>query len=130
MPLPQLLRVSSELLHHKMTSVRRKALDLLNTKLQTLLSGKLDPEEEEALLHMVSVLVSLVQEGHVEDDNDSVACRQMALFSLKLLCKVLGSRHTQEFAKVRNWSLCNHEYIAQFSNKILYLCSHEYKCAC
>ena len=44
-PLPALLDVCRTLLQHQMPSVRRKALDMLNTKLQTLQPAKLTQRE-------------------------------------------------------------------------------------
>ena len=52
-----------------------------------------------SLLSLVDILTSLAEEK-AGDDADSIATCQMALFSLKLLCKLLGASHPQTFTKV------------------------------
>jgi len=43
--------------------------------------------------------------GH-DSEADVVTVQQLALFGLKLMCKILGAQHPKEFAKVRDrWIL-------------------------
>ena len=52
---------------------------------------------------MVDKLVTIAtSEQTTGSESDVTTSRQMALFSLKVLCKLLGAKHPKEFTKVRN----------------------------
>ncbi|XP_072906670.1 HEAT repeat-containing protein 1 [Hemitrygon akajei] len=97
LPTESFIPVIRGLMNNRLPSVRRKAMDLLNNKLQ---QHKTEWQE-----HQVKLLLS-----PIEDFLSIVCCkeieveqavnRQTALFSLKLLCRCFGTSHQDLFVPV------------------------------
>ncbi|XP_053394592.1 HEAT repeat-containing protein 1-like isoform X2 [Mercenaria mercenaria] len=94
------LTVIGGLLSHDLATIQRKAMDLLNTKLQQ--QKEMKESEAEAMLPLVDQLRELVTQlalGGTVTEEGSVNC-QTAFISLKLLCRHLGYNHKGEFSQV------------------------------
>ncbi|XP_060600074.1 HEAT repeat-containing protein 1-like [Ruditapes philippinarum] len=88
------------LLSHDLPTIQRKAMDLLNSKLQQ--QKEMKPAEVEGMLSIVDQLRKLVNHlaaGDVISEENSINC-QTAFISLKLLCRHLGNVHKETFCKV------------------------------
>jgi U3 small nucleolar RNA-associated protein 10 len=80
---------------NEMPVVRRKAMELLNNKMQHS-KDKIEDEEVPLFLGLVNQLLNVVKAAE-----DEVAVnKQTALFSLKVLCRVFGTAHPQTFKPV------------------------------
>ncbi|XP_071996832.1 HEAT repeat-containing protein 1 isoform X2 [Engystomops pustulosus] len=98
LPTESFIPVIRGLMSNNLPSVRRKAMDLLNNKLQHRTQWK--EEQIDLLLGLVKDLLSVAQnKSNVEGDEQAIN-RQTALYSLKLLCKCFGSSRTQVFVPV------------------------------
>ncbi|XP_064652664.1 HEAT repeat-containing protein 1-like [Lineus longissimus] len=93
--------VVSGLMKNEMPIVRRKAMELLNNKLQHS-KDKIEDEEVPLFLGLVGQLLSVVKaSGPGSDTEDEVAInKQTALFSLKVLCRIFGTAHPQTFKPI------------------------------
>ena len=135
LPTDSLLEVVGSLVTHDLLSIRRKALDLLATKLQQLepdslrksdvsftvvifrmviyiseiLSWKkstvlcivcLSDMQVKSLIQLVDLLTNIAEDDSGGKDGEFVNCRQHALFSLKLICRLLAHQHPRHFVKV------------------------------
>ncbi|XP_075059835.1 HEAT repeat-containing protein 1 [Mixophyes fleayi] len=100
LPTETFIPVIRGLMSNHLPSVRRKAMDLLNNKLQHRTQW---PEEQiDLLLGLVTDLLSVaLRKANVEGEEQAVN-RQTALYSLKLLCKCFGSHRQQVFVPVLN----------------------------
>lgn len=104
--------VVSGLMKNEMPIVRRKAMELLNNKLQHS-KDKIEDEEVPLFLGLVGQLLSVVKaSGPGSDTEDEVAInKQTALFSLKVLCRIFGTAHPQTFKPVScpscSFNLCS-----------------------
>ncbi|KAG3257809.1 HEAT repeat containing 1 [Ictidomys tridecemlineatus] len=87
------------LVSNPLPSVRRKALDLLNNKLQQNISWK--RKTVYRFLKLVPVLLAIVQRKKKEGEEQSIN-RQTALYTLKLLCKNFGAENPEYFVPVLN----------------------------
>ncbi|KAG9461992.1 hypothetical protein GDO78_015181, partial [Eleutherodactylus coqui] len=100
LPTETFIHVIRGLMSNHLPSVRRKAMDLLNNKLQHQTSW--DEQQIELLLELVEDLLSVAQgKGNLEGEEQAIN-RQTALYSLKLLCKCFGSHKQQLFVPVLN----------------------------
>ncbi|KAM3930872.1 HEAT repeat-containing protein 1 [Leptodactylus fuscus] len=98
LPTETFIPVIRGLMFNNLPSVRRKAMDLLNNKLQH--RTQWDEQQIELLLGLVKDLLSVVQKkGNLEGDEQAIN-RQTALYSLKLLCKCFGAHRQQVFVPV------------------------------
>ncbi|XP_075452512.1 HEAT repeat-containing protein 1 [Ascaphus truei] len=88
------------LLSNQLPSVRRKAMDLLNNKLQQRTQWK--EEQVELLLGLIKDLLSVVHRKATVEEEEQAINRQTALYSLKLLCKCFGPQRQQAFVPVLN----------------------------
>ncbi len=89
---------------HNVRGIQRKALELLSSKLQQTEVVRLTESETEALLSLVKRLVEMLKaEISVSTDSeaDLANSQQMALYCLKLLCRMLGDQHPKAFSEVR-----------------------------
>uniref|UniRef100_A0A6J0T712 HEAT repeat-containing protein 1 n=1 Tax=Pogona vitticeps TaxID=103695 RepID=A0A6J0T712_9SAUR len=98
MPPETFIPVIRGLMANHLSPVRRKAMDLLNNKLQQ--RTQWQETQVDLLLEMVPDLITVVQRKTSEAEEEQAINRQTALFSLKLLCKCFGSKHTQPFVTV------------------------------
>lgn len=100
LPTDTFITVMRGLMGNELASVRRKAMDLLNNKLQH--RTQWDAQQVTVLLQLISDLLNIVGKGHgkVADEAEQAINRQTALFSLKLLCRSFGSDHQEAFVPV------------------------------
>uniref|UniRef100_A0A4W2GKV1 HEAT repeat-containing protein 1 n=1 Tax=Bos indicus x Bos taurus TaxID=30522 RepID=A0A4W2GKV1_BOBOX len=97
LPTETFIPVIRGLLENPLPSVRRKALDLLNNKLQQKTSWK-----KKIIYHfldLVPVLVAMVKHKRKTLEDQPIN-RQTALYTLKLLCKNFGAENPERFVPV------------------------------
>ncbi|KAM5301721.1 HEAT repeat-containing protein 1 isoform 1-T2 [Glossophaga mutica] len=99
LPTETFVPVMRGLLDNPLPSVRRKAMDLLNNKLQQKVSWK--KKTVYHFLNLVPVLLGIVQRKKKGAEEQAVN-RQTALFTLKLLCKNFGAENPEPFVPVLN----------------------------
>ncbi|PFX20859.1 HEAT repeat-containing protein 1 [Stylophora pistillata] len=97
LPASVFFNVIEKLLHSSNGTVRRKAIELLNSKLGNDVGAHSD-EQIKALLNLVTELLA-ISRGSGESE-ESVINRQTALYSLKLLTRLLAKEHPDEFKEV------------------------------
>ncbi|XP_004712243.1 HEAT repeat-containing protein 1 [Echinops telfairi] len=97
LPTETFIPVIRGLLGNPLPSVRRKALDLLNNKLQQNVSWK--KKLVHRFLQLVPVLLAIVQRKARELEDQAIN-RQTALYTLKLLCKNFGAENPEPFVPV------------------------------
>ncbi|XP_062938968.1 HEAT repeat-containing protein 1 isoform X2 [Cynocephalus volans] len=97
LPTETFIPVIRGLVCNPLPSVRRKALDLLNNKLQQNAHWK--EKTVYRFLKLVPVLLAIVQGGKEAEEEQAIN-RQMALYTLKLLCKNFGAGHPEPFVPV------------------------------
>ncbi|XP_039991801.1 HEAT repeat-containing protein 1 [Xiphias gladius] len=103
LPTDTFITVMRGLMGNQLASVRRKAMELLNNKLQH--RTPWDEQQVTLLLQMTGDLLSIVGNGHgkvteKEEAAEQAINRQTALYSLKLLCRSFGSDHQEAFLPV------------------------------
>ncbi|XP_013379865.1 HEAT repeat-containing protein 1-like, partial [Lingula anatina] len=94
--------VVTGLMQNELATVRRKAMDMLNNKLQQQ-QTPFTQEEQSALLNLIDKLVSVAAATNLTDSDggeEQAVNRQTALYSLKLLCKCLGKDGPAAFTKL------------------------------
>ncbi|KAK0130715.1 HEAT repeat-containing protein 1 [Merluccius polli] len=106
LPTDTFIVVMKGLMSNRLPSVRRKAMELLNNKLQ----HKANWEEQQVtvLLRLTDDLLSIVGRGHGQEEEaaaekeeeEQAINRQTALYSLKLLCRNFGADHKEAFVPV------------------------------
>ncbi|XP_040092233.1 HEAT repeat-containing protein 1-like isoform X1 [Oryx dammah] len=99
LPTETFIPVIRGLLENPLPSVRRKALDLLNNKLQQKTSWK--KKIIHHFLDLVPVLVAMVKHKRKTLEDHPIN-RQTALYTLKLLCKNFGAENPEPFVPVLN----------------------------
>uniref|UniRef100_A0A7N9DD14 HEAT repeat-containing protein 1 n=1 Tax=Macaca fascicularis TaxID=9541 RepID=A0A7N9DD14_MACFA len=98
LPTETFIPVIRGLVGNRLPSVRRKALDLLNNKLQQNISWKKTIVTR--FLKLVPDLLAIVQRKKKEGEEEQAINRQTALYTLKLLCKNFGAEHPDPFVPV------------------------------
>uniref|UniRef100_A0A2K6FIH7 HEAT repeat-containing protein 1 n=1 Tax=Propithecus coquereli TaxID=379532 RepID=A0A2K6FIH7_PROCO len=98
LPIETFISVIRGLVGNPLPSVRRKALDLLNNKLQQNTSWK--KKIIHRFLKLVPDLVAIVQRKKKEGEEEQAINRQTALYTLKLLCKNFGAENPEPFVPV------------------------------
>ncbi|KAH0622511.1 hypothetical protein JD844_024882 [Phrynosoma platyrhinos] len=98
MPTETFIPVIRGLMTNQLPSVRRKAMDLLNNKLQQRTAWQ--QAQVDLLLEMVPELIAVVQRNTHETEEEQAINRQTALFSLKLLCRCFGNEKPEPFIAV------------------------------
>lgn len=100
LPTETFIPVIRSLMANKLPSVRRKAMDLLNNKLQQ--RTQWQKTQVDLLLGMVPDLLAVVQwnMNEAEEKQEQAINRQTALFGLKLLCKCFGTENQTPFVPV------------------------------
>ncbi|XP_007527955.1 HEAT repeat-containing protein 1 isoform X2 [Erinaceus europaeus] len=96
LPTETFIPVIRGLLDNPLPSVRRKALDLLNNKLQQNITWK--KKLVSRFLKLVPVLLAVVQQKKAVEE--PAISRQTALYTLKLLCKNFGAENPEPFVPV------------------------------
>uniref|UniRef100_A0A4W5MAZ5 HEAT repeat-containing protein 1 n=1 Tax=Hucho hucho TaxID=62062 RepID=A0A4W5MAZ5_9TELE len=106
LPTDTFITVMRGLMGNQLPSVRRKAMELLNNKLQQ--KTQWQEEQVTVLLDLTGDLLAIVGRGHgkvkvmKEEEEEQAINRQTALYSLKLLCRSFGSDHKEAFVPVLN----------------------------
>ncbi|XP_071595137.1 HEAT repeat-containing protein 1-like isoform X2 [Heliangelus exortis] len=98
LPTETFIPVIRGLMTNQLPSVRRKAMDLLNNKVQQ--RTKWQKSQILQLLELVPELIAIVQCKRKEEEEEQAINRQTALFSLKLLCKGFGTENPAPFVPV------------------------------
>uniref|UniRef100_A0A2K6CKV9 HEAT repeat-containing protein 1 n=1 Tax=Macaca nemestrina TaxID=9545 RepID=A0A2K6CKV9_MACNE len=98
LPTETFIPVIRGLVGNRLPSVRRKALDLLNNKLQQNISWKKTIVTR--FLKLVPDLLAIVQRKKKEGEEEQAINRQTALYTLKLLCKNFGAENPDPFVPV------------------------------
>ncbi|XP_028989805.1 HEAT repeat-containing protein 1 [Betta splendens] len=100
LPADTFIVVMKGLMGNQLASVRRKAMELLNNKLQH--RSQWDEQQVTKLLQLTADLLCIVGKGHVKvtEAAEQAINRQTALYSLKLLCRSFGSDHKETFVPV------------------------------
>uniref|UniRef100_A0A8C5VQD2 HEAT repeat-containing protein 1 n=1 Tax=Microcebus murinus TaxID=30608 RepID=A0A8C5VQD2_MICMU len=98
LPTETFIPVIRGLVGNPLPSVRRKALDLLNNKLQQNISWK--KKIIHRFLKLVPDLLAIVQFKKKEGEEEQAINRQTALYTLKLLCKNFGAENPEPFVPV------------------------------
>ncbi|XP_010020631.1 PREDICTED: HEAT repeat-containing protein 1, partial [Nestor notabilis] len=98
LPTETFIPVIRGLIANQLPSVRRKAMDLLNNKVQQ--RTKWQKSQILQLLELVPELIAVAQCKRKEEEEEQAINRQTALFSLKLLCKGFGTENPVTFVPV------------------------------
>uniref|UniRef100_A0A8B9Q7M2 HEAT repeat-containing protein 1 n=1 Tax=Apteryx owenii TaxID=8824 RepID=A0A8B9Q7M2_APTOW len=98
LPTETFIPVIRGLMTNQLPSVRRKAMDLLNNKVQQ--RTRWQKSQIRQLLELVPELIAIVQCKIKEKEEEQAINRQTALFSLKLLCKGFGTENPVPFIPV------------------------------
>ncbi|KAJ8404760.1 hypothetical protein AAFF_G00331470 [Aldrovandia affinis] len=105
LPTDTFITVMRGLMGNRLPSVRRKAMELLNNKLQQRTAWQ--EEQVKVLLALIGDLLVIVGWGRGQADDDKkeeeeeqTINRQTALYSLKLLCRSFGTDHQAAFMPV------------------------------
>ncbi|XP_067100166.1 HEAT repeat-containing protein 1 [Osmerus mordax] len=103
LPTDTFITVMRGLMGNQLASVRRKAMELLNNKLQH--RTQWQEEQVAVLLELTGDLLSIVgkgrgKEGEQQEEEEQAINRQTALYSLKLLCRSFGADHQEAFVPV------------------------------
>ncbi|KAM9336216.1 HEAT repeat-containing protein 1 [Symphorus nematophorus] len=102
LPTDTFITVIRGLMGNQLPSVRRKAMELLNNKLQH--RTQWEEQQVTALLQLTGDLLSIVGKSHgkvtQEEEAEQAINRQTALYSLKLLCRSFGSEHQEALLPV------------------------------
>ncbi|XP_076024052.1 HEAT repeat-containing protein 1 isoform X2 [Genypterus blacodes] len=102
LPTDTFITVMRGLMGNRLPSVRRKAMELLNNKLQH--RTQWEEPQVTALLQLTGDLLSIVGKGQNKageaEEAEQAINRQTALYSLKLLCRSFGSEHQEAFVAV------------------------------
>ncbi|XP_054622687.1 HEAT repeat-containing protein 1 [Dunckerocampus dactyliophorus] len=102
LPTDTFITVMRGLMGNQLASVRRKAMELLNNKLQH--RTQWADKQVTLLLQLIGDLLAIVGKVHgkavQEAGAEQTINRQTALYSLKLLCRNFGSAHQEAFAPV------------------------------
>ncbi|KAF1658220.1 HEAT repeat-containing protein 1, partial [Aptenodytes patagonicus] len=98
LPTETFIPVIRGLMTNQLPSVRRKAMDLLNNKVQQ--RTRWQKSQILQLLELVPELIAIVQCKRKAEEEEQAINRQTALFSLKLLCKGFGTENPVPFAPV------------------------------
>ncbi|NXO05043.1 HEAT1 protein, partial [Rhinopomastus cyanomelas] len=98
LPTETFIPIIRGLMTNQLPSVRRKAMDLLNNKVQQ--RTKWEKSQVQQLLKLVPELITIVQCKRKGEEEEQAINRQTALFSLKLLCKGFGTENPGPFVPV------------------------------
>lgn len=85
------------LIEHDLLTVKRKALDLLNTRLQ---QRKFSEDDYEDLLTLIDSLLQIIPAKEKSETQEQEIVQQTVLITIKLLAKLLASEHPILFKPV------------------------------
>ncbi|KOC65167.1 HEAT repeat-containing protein 1 [Habropoda laboriosa] len=85
------------LLEHDILTVKRKALELLNTRLQ---QKKFSEEDHEDLLDLIEPLLMVIPTRVKSEVQEQEIVQQTVLITLKLLAKLLATEHSSVFKPI------------------------------
>lgn len=97
LPNEMFLKNIKNLLKHKLLYVRKKALELFNTRLIQKKFGEQNPVD---LLDLIKTLVSFINDDIKTESQEEEIIQQTVLISLKLLAKLLANNHPDVFKPV------------------------------
>ncbi|XP_077357877.1 HEAT repeat-containing protein 1 isoform X2 [Festucalex cinctus] len=97
LPTDTFITVMRGLMANQLPSVRRKAMELLNNKLQH--KTQWAEQQVSVLLELIGDLLAIVGNAAAAPSEQAIN-RQTALYSLKLLCRLLGPTHQEAFVPV------------------------------
>ncbi|XP_075780923.1 HEAT repeat-containing protein 1 [Pelodiscus sinensis] len=103
LPTQTFIPVIRGLMTNQLPSVRRKAMDLLNNKLQQRTCWQ--KIQVQQLLELIPELITIAQHKINEEKEEQAINRQTALFSLKLLCRCFGTEHPEPLVPVLKASI-------------------------
>jgi U3 small nucleolar RNA-associated protein 10 len=97
--LPNQIFITSiaKLINHEYVTVRRKALELLNSRL---IQKKFTDEDYEDLILFIDPIIKVLSGPHKFVNSEIEIIQQTALITLKLLAKLLASAHANVFKPV------------------------------
>ncbi|XP_058262423.1 HEAT repeat-containing protein 1 isoform X1 [Hemibagrus wyckioides] len=102
LPTDTFIMVVRGLMSNQLPSVRRKAMELLNNRLQQ--RTRWEEQQVTVLLELIDDLLSIVGRGCGQfsghEEEEQAVNRQTALYSLKLLCHIFGTHHQKAFLPV------------------------------
>ncbi|KAB5555247.1 hypothetical protein PHYPO_G00031300 [Pangasianodon hypophthalmus] len=102
LPTDTFIMVVRGLMGNQLPSVRRKAMELLNNRLQQ--RTRWEEQQVVVLLELIDDLLSIVGRGCGQigghEGEEQAINRQTALYSLKLLCRSFGTCHQKAFLPV------------------------------
>uniref|UniRef100_A0AAR2KP96 HEAT repeat-containing protein 1 n=1 Tax=Pygocentrus nattereri TaxID=42514 RepID=A0AAR2KP96_PYGNA len=102
LPTDTFITVVRGLMGNQLASVRRKAMELLNNRLQQ--KRKWAEQQVAVLLELTGDLLVIVGHGRVQaggqEEEEQAINRQTAIYSLKLLCRSFGAGHQEVFLPV------------------------------
>ncbi|XP_066521731.1 HEAT repeat-containing protein 1 [Hoplias malabaricus] len=102
LPTDTFITVVRGLMGNHLASVRRKAMELLNNRLQQ--RTQWEEQQVVMLLELMGDLLVIVGRGRVQvsgqEEEEQAINRQTALYSLKLLCRNFGAGHQETFLPV------------------------------
>ncbi|XP_053495912.1 HEAT repeat-containing protein 1 [Ictalurus furcatus] len=102
LPTDTFIMVVRGLMGNQLSSVRRKAMELLNNRLQQ--RTRWEEQQVAVLLELIDDLLSIVGRGcgqiGGQEEEEQAINRQTALYSLKLLCRSFGAHHQKAFLPV------------------------------
>ncbi|XP_017876283.1 HEAT repeat-containing protein 1 isoform X2 [Ceratina calcarata] len=85
------------LIEHELLTVKRKVLELLNTRLQ---QRKFSEEDHEDLLGLIESLLNVMQAKAKPESQEQEIVQQTVLITLKLLAKLLATEHPTVFKPI------------------------------
>ena len=102
LPTDSFMEVARSMLLDDAPVISKKLMELLCARLSQLrVLSQVNPDDETSLLDSVDqILLIAGLEISSHGDAEKMANKQLALYTLKLLCKVLGEEHPTEFVKV------------------------------
>ncbi|XP_072523688.1 HEAT repeat-containing protein 1 [Salminus brasiliensis] len=102
LPTDTFITVVRGLMANQLPSVRRKAMELLNNRLQH--RTQWEEQQVDVLLELIGDLLVIVARGRVlpggQEEEEQAINRQTALYSLKLLCRSFGAGRQEAFLPV------------------------------
>ncbi|CEP08664.1 hypothetical protein [Parasitella parasitica] len=100
LPLDAFVNVISELIRHKDSAIRRKALNIFNDKIVSF-DGHAPEGFEDVLVQMISNLTQVIETESVvlSSEEDRAVNKQSALLCIASLAKILGSLYPGQFAE-------------------------------
>uniref|UniRef100_A0A4W4GBE1 HEAT repeat-containing protein 1 n=1 Tax=Electrophorus electricus TaxID=8005 RepID=A0A4W4GBE1_ELEEL len=102
LPMDTFITVVRGLMGNQLPSVRRKALELLNNRLQH--RTQWEEPQVAMLLELIGDLLSIVDrhraQASCQEEEEQAINRQTALYGLKLMCRSFGAGHQEAFLPV------------------------------